>query len=89
MKYLELNVLISQIENVFSKYNKKIPKIKSHKFENHLVILVGDWEFYFDKGVEGFIFSSTVDSQHNEDSDLTKIKGYILCELINNRLINC
>ncbi len=88
MRYLELNVLISQIGNVFTKYNKVIPQIKPHKFTKHLTLVVGDWEFYFDKSNEGFVFSSVVDSAHNDDPELIKIKGYIICDLINNKLIN-
>jgi hypothetical protein len=88
MKYLELSVLVSQIENVFTKYDRKIPTIKPHKFKKHLTLIVGDWEFYFDENNEGFIFSSVVDSHHNDDPDLTKIKAYIICDLINNKLIN-
>lgn len=88
MKYLELSVLTAQIEDVFSRYNKEIPQIKLHKFKEHITIVVGDWEFYLDKTNDGYIFSSVVDSVHNEDLELTKIKGYILCELINNRTFN-
>lgn len=86
MRYLDLNVLTSQIESVFTKYNKKIPEIKLHKFTEHIVLIVDAWEFYFDKVGEGFIFNNIIDSSHNEDTDLTKIKGYIMCELINNKI---
>lgn len=88
MKYLELKVLTSQIEAVFSRYGKEIPQIKLYKFTGHITLIVGDWEFYFDEGNDGYIFSSVVDSVHNEDIELTKIKGYILCELINNKTFN-
>jgi hypothetical protein len=88
MRYLETTVLVSQIENVFQKYNKEIPTIKIHKFTEHLTITVNDWEFYFDKKGDGYIFNNVIDSQYNNDLDLSKMKAYIICDLINNKLIS-
>jgi hypothetical protein len=88
MKYLELNVLTSQIENGFTKYHKEIPKIKILKFTNQLAIVVGIWDFYFDKKEDYYIFNNVVDSAYSDDVELSKIKAYIICDLINNKLIS-
>jgi len=87
MKYLETATLVSQIESVYQKHNKKIPTIKIHKFTEHMSISVDDWEFYFDKKDKGYIFNNVIDSQYNDDVDLSKMKGYIICDLINNKII--
>jgi hypothetical protein len=90
MRYLDVTVLVSQIEDVFQKYDKEIPKIKTHKFTNHMVIIVGEWEFYFDCKDGGYIFNNVIDTRYNYNNDvnLNKIKGYIVCDLINNKLIS-
>jgi hypothetical protein len=87
MKNLDLSVLTSQIENVYIKYNKETPTVKYLKFSSHSVILVGPWEFYFDKVNDGYILSNVIDSTHTDDVDLHKIKAYIMCEIFNNGVL--
>lgn len=89
MNYLDLNILTAQIEDVFKKYEKKLPEIKIHKFSQHMSLVIGGyWEFYFDKKDDGYIFSSVTDSNYNDDITLSKIKAYIVCDLINNKIIS-
>ncbi len=87
MKNLDLSVLTSQIENVYTKYNKKIPTIKYLKFKSHSVLVVGIWEFYFDKVNDGFVLSNVIDSAYSNDIDLNKIKASIMCDLVGNGVL--
>lgn len=87
MKNLDLSVLTSQIENVYIKYDKEIPTIKYLKFSRHSVLLVGYWEFYFDKIYDGYVLSDVIDSVYTDDVALHKIKGYIMCEILNNGVL--
>jgi hypothetical protein len=87
MKNLDLDILTSQIENVYIKYDRKPPTVKYLKFSNHSVLLVGYWEFYFDKIHDGYVLSDVIDSAYTEDVALHKIKGYIMCEILNNGVL--
>ena len=87
MKNLDLDILTSQIENVYIKYDRKPPTVKYLKFSNHSVLLVGYWEFYFDKIHDGYVLSDVIDSVYTEDVALHKIKGYIMCEILNNGVL--
>ncbi len=87
MKNLDLSVLTSQIENVYIKYDKKIPKIKYLKFKTHSVLLVGMWEFYFDKVNDGYVLSDVIDSAYSNDIDFHKIKAFIMCDVLSNGVL--
>ena len=82
MKNLDLSILTSQIENVFTKYNKEIPKIDYIKFSDNSVLIVGVWEFYFTKAEIGYLFSDVINSSFHTDDNLVKIKSHIICDLL-------
>lgn len=84
MKNLNLNDLTSQIENIYSKYNKQIPTIKYIKFDTHSVLTTDEWEFYFTKISDMYVLSNVVNSRYTDDISLHKIKAYIVCEILNN-----
>ena len=87
MKNLDLSVLTSQIENVYIKYDKEIPTVKYLKFNSHSVLLVGHWEFYFDKINDGYVLSDVIDSTYTNDVGLHKIKAYIMCDILSNGVL--
>lgn len=87
MRNLDLNTLTSQIENVYIKHDKKPPTVKYLKFSSHSVLLVGCWEFYFDKINDGYVLSDMIDSAYTSDVDLHKIKAYIMCEILSNGVL--
>jgi hypothetical protein len=87
MNNLDLNVLTSQIEKVHIKFEKEPPTTKYIKFGTHSVLLVGCWEFYFGKVIDGYVLSDVIDSAHTDDVDLHKIKAYIMCELLSNGIL--
>ena len=84
MKNLDLDVLNHQIENVFIKYKKPQPVVNYLKFGTHSVLVIDDWEFYFDKVGSGYNLSSVIDTRHTDDINLHKIKSYIMCDILNN-----
>ena len=88
MKNLDLSVLTSQIENVYVKYNKKIPTIEYKKFSSHSALLVGYWEFYFDKVNDGYVLSDVIDSVYTDDIDFHKIKASIMCDILSNGVLS-
>jgi hypothetical protein len=87
MKNLELGTITTQIENVFIKYNKEIPKIKYLKFTTHSVLLIGCWEYYLSKVGDGYVLSNVIDTVHTNDVDLHEIKAYIVCEILSNGVL--
>jgi hypothetical protein len=87
MKNLDLSVLTSQIENAYIKYDKEIPKINYLKFKTHSVLLVGMWEFYFDKVNDGYVLSDVIDSAYTNDVDFHKIKAFIMCDILSNGVL--
>ena len=87
MKNLDLTVLTTQIEKVYIKFEKETPQTKYIKFSGHSVLLVGCWEFYFDKVSDGYILSDVIDSSHTDDIDLHKIKAHIMCDLLSNGVL--